>query len=175
MTIYGSDAVAAHFTRVTPTNLEADTVLDFQTISPFTKVEHPRYDIFSLRALHDRTKTCLFYSIQEKETGKSILYGHDSGFFPEDSWDFLKTLGTVYDLVSLDCTYMLNAEGSNHMGYPDDKKVINKMKELGLADAHTQFVINHFSHHQGKTHEELVCAVQEDGVLVAYDGLIVEI
>ena len=48
------------------------------------------------------------------------------------------------------------------------------MKKEKIADDKTIFVINHFSHNGGQTHDELVEAVKDKGLIVAYDGLEME-
>lgn len=48
------------------------------------------------------------------------------------------------------------------------------MKRLGIADAQTHVVLNHFSHNGGKTYDEMAALVDTLGLTVSYDGLIVE-
>lgn len=140
-------------------------------VKPFVPFTAGRYTITPLLALHKRTEDCYIYIFQEGD--KAILYANDTGIFPAETFAYLETLkGTLlFDLVSLDCTAGPKKEGTNHMGLPDNREIKKRLAEMGLVDAHTKYVITHFSHNGGLLHEELEKAVREDGFLVAYDGM----
>ena len=109
-----------------------------------------------------------------KKDGKKLLYGNDTGWFPDETWRFLEREGHL-DGVSLDCTMGRQKEGTNHMGIPDNREVIKRLKLYGCVDSDTKIVITHFFHHGGFLYEELEQEVGTDGWYVAYDGFCLEI
>ena len=58
----------------------------------------------------------MFYIIKQGE--KTLLYAHDTGYFYDEVFEYIKDKGIVFDLASLDCTNIdipISDEGS-HMG-----------------------------------------------------------
>ncbi|MDE6401395.1 MAG: MBL fold metallo-hydrolase, partial [Clostridiales bacterium] len=60
-----------------------------------------KYSVLPLSADHDPNASSIFYSIECD--GKKLLYAHDTGYFPEETFELLKKEGH-FDLLSLDCT-----------------------------------------------------------------------
>ncbi|MGB9718544.1 MAG: hypothetical protein ACP5PQ_00395 [Thermoproteota archaeon] len=102
-----------------------------------------------------------------------MLHGHDSGWFPEDTWRFLK--GFRLDLVVLDCRNGALPEIRYHMGVDGVLRVREEMLRRRIAGSETIFVATHFSHNGGLLHEELVDRFKPMNVEAAYDGLTVEL
>ena len=127
--------------------------------------------VTALPAAHARNERCLIYMIEMGS--KRILYGNDTGFFPEETWDYIK--GKSFDFISLDCTFCGLKEGTNHMGVPDIIEVEAKLKSLGCLKDNTQIIIHHFSHNGGLLHDELVELADKHGYGVSYDGGVWEI
>lgn len=67
----------------------------------FLAGDEGRYEILPLWANHNAETSPVIYSIFHE--GKRILYAHDTGIFPENTWKALAEQGR-YDLISLDCT-----------------------------------------------------------------------
>lgn len=135
--------------------------------------ENKKYSVLPLRANHDVTSSPVIYSITCGE--KKILYAHDSGVFYEDVWRKMRTEGK-YDLVSLDCCGCLADIGrDNHMSFGTNLEMLERMRQEKLIDEKTVVVINHFSHNGGQTYEEMVPEAQKEGILVAYDGMEIEV
>jgi len=120
-----------------------------------------------LPALHARDQECFVLYVSDGRA--SFLYGHDSGIYPEATFEFLR--GKRLDLITLDCTNGPGKEGTNHMGIPDCQIVRERMLESGAAHAGTRFVLTHFSHNGGLLHEELEALAGPLGFEVAYDGV----
>jgi phosphoribosyl 1,2-cyclic phosphate phosphodiesterase len=145
----------------------------FTYARPFEPLNPAGYRVIPLPALHDRNEECLIYALEHR--GKTLLYAHDTGIFPDSTWNYLATAGLRFDLVSLDCTMMLGRDGTNHMGLPDNIEVRSRLFSLGAADTNTVFVINHFSHNGGLNHDDLSAAAAKEGFLTAYDGMELEL
>ncbi|MEG1676683.1 MAG: MBL fold metallo-hydrolase [Clostridia bacterium] len=170
MTVYGCGEVKRLYERAMEQNDSPNLTkrVIFSEVSefvPFQTVEG--YWVTPLLAKHDPAQKCLIYLVEKD--GKSLLYAHDSGAFPSETWDCLQH--KHLDIVSLDCTMGMHADGQYHMGLPDAKKVRERMLAMGCATEYTQFAANHFSHNGGLTHAQLCAAAQKMGMLAAYDGL----
>lgn len=130
-----------------------------------------KYKVLALRANHAADTSPLFYAIERE--GKRLLYAHDTGVFFEEVYPQLKAFGRL-DFVSLDCTGCLGLNGgyrNGHMCLTTALEVIGRLKKEGIADENTLFAANHFSHNGGQTYGELVPALAEYGIRVAYDGM----
>ncbi len=111
------------------------------------------------------------YLVQDGD--KTALYAHDTYTIPTETMDFLKKQSL--DLVSLDCTFGKNAPGFSHMGLPDNRQAVAELREAGALKPDATVIVNHFTHNCGQLHEELEAEVKDDGFIVAYDGMIVEL
>lgn len=134
-----------------------------------------KYSVLPLWANHLQQTSPVIYSIGCG--GNKILYAHDTGVFPEKTWELLKNEGH-YDLLSLDCTGCLALGGDwidGHMSFGTDLKTVDRMRAEGLADENTVIVLNHFSHNGGQTYEEMLAGAEKYGIIVSYDGLEIEI
>ncbi|MGI5884816.1 MAG: MBL fold metallo-hydrolase, partial [Candidatus Spyradocola sp.] len=142
--VYGNDRVGAQVARGTFPYGGPNGRVAFRRIVPFRTEEAPGGHRFTaLMALHDRSQQCYLYLVEDA-AGKAFLYGHDTGLFPQETMDFLA--GRHLDLVTLDCTDGPNAEGTNHMGFPDDREMQRRLQEIGCVDERTKMVLTHFSH-----------------------------
>lgn len=172
--LYGNDTVRRLFENeieASPDRKELRQSLHVLEARPFSPFQTEGYTVTPLRALHDRNETCLIY-IVEKD-GRRLLYGNDTGLFPEDTWAAIA--GTRFDLISLDCTTGRYKEGTNHMGLPDNLEARERLIRIGCADEETRFVLNHFSHNGGLLHEELEEQAGAHGFLVSYDGMKIDV
>lgn len=171
--IYGNDKVEALFRRTMaemPAGTELETRLQFHRVENFVPFEAGGYTVTPMTARHAKNENCLIYLIEKD--GKRLLYGNDTGIFPEETFAFLA--GKQLDLVSLDSTMLRHKEGTNHMGLEDNALVRQQLETLGCLHAGTRYVITHFSHNGGLLHHEIEPRAQEIGFQVAYDGMSVE-
>lgn len=130
------------------------------------------YTALAVRANHAPQTSPVIYALTDGK--KRMLYAHDSGILSEESKAGLRAFGK-FDLVSLDCTGgFLQGWKDGHMSLDTCLAVIREMKETGMADENTIFVLNHFSHNGKVLQEEMEAAVAPYGILVAYDGMKVE-
>lgn len=144
-------------------------------ISPFETVTLCDYEITALPARHGSSdEGALNYVIKGDKT---LLYLHDTGYPYEETFEFIKERGFVFDLVSYDCTNILipiSNEGS-HMGIPNDLATREKLTESGAVNENTVSVINHFSHNANPDYEHLLEITKGMGFLVSFDGMKIEI
>ncbi|HHW09103.1 MAG TPA: hypothetical protein GXX29_03915 [Firmicutes bacterium] len=128
-------------------------------------------EVLPLPARHDRHSGPLNYIITRN--GKSLFYGLDSGWYPDESWEAQK--GNKFAIVVLDCTHGDMEASDGHGSLGTAKRIKEEMLAAGTADHNTVFIANHFSHNGGLLHEEMEDIVRSAGILVGYDGMIVEV
>ncbi len=167
MTIYGGKSAGDFYQQV-----EFDSErTQFKVINKYEPIQIDKFTVTALDADHQQTTDCVLYIISDGE--KTFLYAHDTGYFPEKTWDYLISNKIYFDAVSLDCTSIMKNNERNHMGLNANRKVRDRLYENKLADENTRFIINHFSHNGGPIYDELVDLVGEE-FTVSYDGLEVE-
>lgn len=154
---------------------EVDGAIEWNIVQPFDGFESAGYEIYALKAHHMATEKALFYLI--KHGDKSFMQCNDTGFVPEENFEFLNKLGIKIDVISLDCTCGKQEIGKNgtHMGAPDCVKVVELMRKSNFVHENTKFIVTHFSHNGGMTYNELTEYFKPYNVAVAYDGMEVEI
>ena len=148
---------------------EIETQLSLHELKAFESVDVDGFTVTPLLARH-----CpgAFVFLIEKD-GKTLLYGNDSGYFPEKTWDFLQN--RKINMVSLDCNNPFNSDTPNHMCIEDTVTTRRRLFQLGCVEPSAKFYITHISHVGGLNHEALQERMTLYGVAVAYDGLIVDI
>ena len=75
--------------------------LVYKTVREFEPFKVLDYVVTPLLAKHMQDEKCYIYMIEDK-FDKTMLYGNDTSWFPEETWMYLK--GHYFDMVSLDCT-----------------------------------------------------------------------
>ena len=136
--LYGNRAVES---RV---NISKDiTTLDFSYIEPFKTFKvSGDISITPLLADHEPNEDCYIYLIEQN--GKRLLYGNDTGLFPEATMKYLK--GKYIDCISLDCIYVMMSSERNHMGFAANVKLKDMLIKQGTADDKTVFISQHLAH-----------------------------
>lgn len=141
---------------------------------PFVIEGEHKYVITPMHANHDAKSTPLIYAIECD--GKKMLYAHDTGYLPDDTWAILQTLGR-FDLVTLDCTHCNKKPidiTSRHLNFDNALAVLDRMKRQGNVDGKTIVIVNHFSHNGGNTYDDMVQLTKPHGIVTSYDGMEVE-
>ncbi|MBC9130077.1 hypothetical protein JMI89_05410 [Frischella sp. Ac48] len=169
--IYGNDVAINGCLHVLPEYSSERFV--FNLIVPFqTVTTSSGYRITPLLANHAKWEFCYIYLIEK--CGKTILYGHDSGYFPELTWQWLKDSGIQPDLAVFECTYgyRQNDRTDNHMSIETVLAAQKRMLSENIFHEQTQLITSHHSHSCGFMHDELVEIFKPYKIEVAYDGLI---
>ncbi|MFC4617704.1 MBL fold metallo-hydrolase [Camelliibacillus cellulosilyticus] len=172
LNIYGNDLTLLKCRS----ELSGETIGDdlrFHRLLPFHAVNVGEARVTPLLADHDQREMCLLFYIEMG--GKTILYGNDTGWFPDDTWDFLA--GRTIDLAILDCTTGStgNKRQRNHMSIETVLEVGRIFREEGHVKKNSQIFVTHFSHNCRLLHEDLVEIFEPEGIQVAYDGLVTHI
>lgn len=166
LTVYGNNNVREGYYAA---DVEKDNGnrLAFKEVYPYRQFQAGEAQVTPLLADHKKGEQCFIYTI--KLGGKTLLYGHDTGYFPEETWQALS--GVHIDAAILDCTAGPMESDTYHMGFPAVLKVRERLVNTGSADKDTVFIITHFSHNCGLLHEELVDMASPYGFITAFDGM----
>lgn len=142
--------------------------VEYTLVEPFKTYEVDKLKVTPLLAQHQVDEQSLIYLIEQE--GKTLLYGNDTGTFPEETFDYLK--GVKLDIVSLDCTNGARYPGGvGHMGLETNVQTKKRLISQGSAKETTRFISTHFSHNCGMLHEALEKEGKPFGFEIAYDGL----
>ncbi len=145
----------------------------YNTIKAFEPFCIEDYRIIPLKAYHDPSTEPVFYIIEQGD--KTMLYANDTGYFLDETWEYLAKYTRKFDMISLDCTgMMLPNYRHGHMGLIVNAEAVERLREMGLCDESTTVYVNHFSHNGKATHEQLVIEAAKYGFGVTYDGCEVE-
>lgn len=132
------------------------------------------HSVTALPADHDPSSGSVIYLIGNGK-GSNLLYAHDTGYFPEETWHYLQTFRCGITGVSLDCTGGLGAQYRNgHMGTEACCQVRDRLFELGLVNQYTAFCLHHFSHNGKSIYDDIKDPAAEMGFAVSYDGMILD-
>ena len=121
-----------------------------------------------LRAVHKKDELCYIYAITDGT--KNLLYANDTGSLPDETFSAMIDTGMQFDVVSMDCARGI-LPGDGHMGLEENRKMKERLFEIGAATEKTRFYLNHFSHMCGLTHDEFQPLAASYGFTVAWDGL----
>ncbi|MCL2813841.1 MAG: MBL fold metallo-hydrolase [Oscillospiraceae bacterium] len=165
--IYGNKSINAHAEKFE----NYGDILEFFEIRAFEKFKAGSYSVTPLKADHDSSQDCFIYMIEDEKS--KILYAHDTGYFPEETWDYLKAEagGKKFDFVSLDATYGHLDSRRGHMGIDAGNELKGRLIEIKAAAPGTVFCFNHFSHNGKYIYDELAPIAEKMGFLVSYDGM----
>ncbi|TLS54195.1 carbon-phosphorus lyase [Paenibacillus antri] len=171
MHIYGNDAVMYH-TRKAIGRFEGARYA-FHLLRPFETISVGDALVTPLLADHDKMETCYLYAVEKN--GKRLLYGHDSGWFPDATWTWLQ--GKQMDCAILDCThgYTGNARDRNHMCIETVLEAQREFRNRDILQREGKIVVTHFSHNSKLLHGEFEEVFNPAGIITAYDGLILHI
>lgn len=152
-----------------------DSYVKAVNIKPFVDFKVEGYNVTPIRAAHDVKSDPVVYAIEKD--GKRLLYFNDSSELHEDGMEALRKFrDKPFDLISLDCTMGCNEfEWEGHMGLSRCAGFRDTLKAEGVADEHTIFILNHFSHNgKNVVYDDLVKIAAENDFLVSYDGMEIE-
>lgn len=164
--IYGHDLAIRSCVRAIDMSHD---LFEVHLIHPFQTVQvDDETQVTPLLADHDQRETCLIYFIEKN--GKSLLYGHDSGWFPSETWEWLYR--QTFDVAILDCTHGPLPGRRNHLNIEAVLEMNEIFHQKGLLREKGQVIATHFSHNGGLLHDELLNVFTPHGIIVAYDGMV---
>ena len=106
---------------------------------------------------------------------RHVLFANDSGYFPEDTWNYLAEKKFPLSVVFLDGTSGMNDQKDWHLGGKYILETKRRMEQIGSSGGNTRWILTHISHCCGMTHEELQEAFRPYGIEIGYDGMNIEL
>ncbi len=171
--VYGASETGAVLASLEKEGAVKEGRVAFRRVAPYRTFAYKDYAITPLPAIHN-TEEPFIYLVQQ--SGRALLYAHDTDIFPEEVWDYLGSSGIVLNLVSLDCTQgVLPMDYIGHMNLEKNSAVRDRMLEMGIANGDTVFVASHFSHNGGMRHQDAARLEADRGMAIAYDGMEIEV
>ncbi len=111
--------------------------------------------------------------------GKSLLYACDTGYYREDTWEYLS--GKRVDVLVLECTFAGRTDRGEfpegHLDLASWLKMLERMAGIGFVDDRTAVYATHFNPHQGLSHFEIQDRLRRSPwrATAAHDGLRVSV
>ena len=105
-----------------------------------------------------------------------MLYALDGGWFLTASYNYLRN--QKLDLAVLDATcgdYVGDYRMGEHNSIPMIRLMLPSLKKWGAIDDDTRIYLSHLAPKLHASHAETVELVAKDGLLVAYDGLEIQL
>lgn len=131
-------------------------------------VVSPDLQVTTLKAEHAGDEEALNFLIEEP--GRSLLIAHDTGFWSDETWEFIA--GRHVDVALIDGTYGRYDQRGGHMGAPWVARFVERLHEMGCFEETSRAIATHFSHNGHANHEELVDLYRPHSIEVAYDGMV---
>ncbi|MBR3996129.1 MAG: hypothetical protein IKI97_12735 [Clostridia bacterium] len=149
--------------------------INLHLVKEYTPFEVNGYRIIPIPAQHSSRASSYNYIISKRR--KTILYGHDTGIYTQEIYDFIRESKIKFDLLSLDCTYGVKHKDNcdHHMNLDAVKSVVDKFRAIGAVKKNAVVIANHFTHFCENTYDELCKITKGSGVTVSFDGMEVEI
>lgn len=142
------------------------------TVKPFEPFCVMDYTVTALAADHGIDGSVLYLISDGKKT---MLYGHDTGFFPEETFEYLEKNRIKLDFVTFDCCYALKECRRGHMGIDACADVADRLRKIGAVGENSVLCLNHFSHNVMPSYEEMLAAAEAKGFILSYDGIEIEV
>ena len=178
--IYGSAPVKNIFDATAAAYSAHQSILETIKVNEILVYETKkigRYTVTALPAKHATHLSPLNYIIECD--GKILIYFHDTGFPNIEVLDFIKgkEKWRRVDCVMMDATMGVAdiPDTSGHMSFAQDKRLVELLKKLDIADDHTRFIANHITHNNAETHEKVEEIFAGTPIEVSYDGLVIEL
>jgi phosphoribosyl 1,2-cyclic phosphate phosphodiesterase len=164
--VYGHDLAVAKCMQAVGAGQQEHIAI--RRISPFETIHTEHAKVTALPANHDPAETCLLYFIEKD--GMTLFYGHDTGLLPESTWAWL--LRKNIDIAILDCTNGNLPFTGSHLNIQAVIDIKNRLLSHGCMTTEGKVIATHFSHNIGMQYDDLLDCFQHEGIMVAYDGMV---
>lgn len=114
------------------------------------------------------------YNYVIQRGGKTLLYACDCGGYDEDMQALLKTFR--FDCVVFEGTFGLMAEEDvGHMNLQKNVQMLQFFTKNNLWTGAPCFILTHIAPHKAPPYDQYRPIVEQNGMMLAYDGMTVEI
>ncbi|PKP59174.1 hypothetical protein CVT91_07170 [Candidatus Atribacteria bacterium HGW-Atribacteria-1] len=150
---------------------EKDIPWKIKVIKEFKTVFSHHFKITALPAAHMLNEEKAFFYIVQKE-GKTILLAFDTGMWGEEIWHFLKNY--FFDVLVLDET-MGYKNYREHLNIEEIFIIKEKLIDQKTIDQNSLVIVTHVSHNYNPCYSKLKEIFDPEGIIVAFDGMEVNI
>jgi phosphoribosyl 1,2-cyclic phosphate phosphodiesterase len=136
----------------------------------FEAVDVGPYRITGVRAAHLDEEEALNLLVDDGRA--QMLYATDTGWWPDETWEFLESLARPLDLLVIDCTH--GGCDCTYRGHLNIDQVLELRRILlkdGALLGRSRVITTHHCHRGGLTHDQLAARLVPHGIEVGYDGL----
>ena len=148
--------------------------IELKALHPYDEVKSDDMRIIALPASHTVGEECLVYYLERR--GSGVLLLNDTGVLDRGVYARLAEMNVNVKAVALDCTYGAIRHGAGrHMGLYDivDQKSI--MAQAGVLKSDAVVIATHLSHNTDLDYNGISEKAAQYDIVVAYDGMTVEI
>lgn len=141
--------------------------LELHEIRPFERVSVEGAEVTALPAVHDPNQLCLLYKFSVDD--RSYLHATDTRTLTDEVIESLAD--DPLDVLAFDCTHGVKTPSRYHGSIGVFVELLEKLRERNVVGPQTTLVATHFSHNGDSLHDRLVAEAEKHGILVAYDGM----
>ena len=168
--VYGTERTRA---TIFPGDIKPEEMrMKFHYIEAGVTIETDDYKITPVRGNHGPEPGFAHSYVIEKD-GRTMLYALDTGSFDAESEQILKQFR--YNLIVMEGTTGLNEQYGGHMCLVNNVKWKHFFEDNGCTAPDCRFVLTHMSPHWCPPHDWYESIAGEEGVLLAYDGMQIEV
>ncbi len=177
LALYGSrDVVSTIMETLSPDGALLDPLrfpLRLHTLTANAAINVSDYRVTPIHANHDPSQEC-FNFIIEDESGASLLYAADTGWYAPETWEFLKQF--KLDGIVIEATKGMQEDGyEGHLSIPQVIEFRARLIEDGVFRSDAPMVTTHVSHLCGLMHEEMEALLAPHNILAGYDGMVFQV
>ena len=154
--------------------------IQVKTVSPEKSFYIGKVKITPVLANHMIDKT---YFILEQQAlnyilefeGKTLFYGLDSSFVLPQTFDVLKHYR--FDIAIFDATFgykEIDSAKSGHQNFSMLKNTIAQFRTANLFQKQAMIIASHMSLHYVAPYDEIAGELEKEGIILAYDGMVIE-
>ena len=145
--------------------------MQFNIVEPFKKYSYGNLEIYTLDGNHnDGDIHSINYIITRKN--RTFLYLTDTGYPFDGTLEALKNY--KYDFIITEGTFGFGEDSTGHMRLDKNIQLLKFFNENKLWKDKPDYYITHVAPHWCPPHDEYSPIVEEKGLKLAYDGLILE-
>ncbi|MFX0203559.1 MAG: MBL fold metallo-hydrolase [Candidatus Hodarchaeota archaeon] len=107
--------------------------------------------------------------------GKALFYGLDSGYILPETLKILSKF--QFDIAIFEATFghlEIDPPVSGHQNFSMLEKTVAQFRQANLFKKETVIVADHISQHHVEPYNEIVAELSKKGIILAYDGMILE-
>ena len=157
-----------------------NSTLSFVAVKPYEPFSVGKYTVTALPAIHSGLEA-FFYIIDDGDS--SLLYCLDTSLPSDEVYQYIERVGAKFTTVVAECCYgWLPVENpKTHLSLIGNRILRERLIKIGAVREDTPWYLTHFSHNGlfkdgvPMTHEDMSREAEKDKMLVAYDGMEIEI